>query len=120
MVKLKEMLEWASKSLSRIDVRLQAFKRAAVTIVCLAMYIMAEAQKGAAGFSQATSEITTYKEPVKQLMYAIAAVIALVGAFNIYFKMQNGDQDVKKTIMMTIGGCVAFVAAATALPAFFE
>jgi len=53
-------------------------------------------------------------------MYAIAAVIALVGAFNVYFKMQNGDQDVKKTIMMTIGGCVAMVAMATALPMFFK
>lgn len=33
--------------------------------------------------------------------------------------MQNGDQDVKKTIMMTMGGCIAFVALAEALPAFF-
>ena len=52
-------------------------------------------------------------------MKAIAAVIALVGAFNVYFKMQNGDQDVKKTIMLTIGGCIAFVALSEALPAFF-
>lgn len=43
-------------------------------------------------------------------MKAIAAVIALVGAFNVYFKMSNGDQDVKKTTMLTIGGCVAFIA----------
>lgn len=43
-------------------------------------------------------------------MKAIAAVIVLVGAFNVYFKMQNGDQDVKKTIMLTIGGCIAFIA----------
>jgi hypothetical protein len=43
-------------------------------------------------------------------MKAIGAVIALVGAFSIYFKMQNGDQDVKKAIMLTIGGCVAFLA----------
>lgn len=75
---------------------------------------------GAGGFSKATQEITSYEEPVKKLMYAIAAVIALVGAFNVYFKMQNGDQDVKKTIMMTIGGCVAMVAMASALPMFFK
>lgn len=76
--------------------------------------------KGAAGFQSATAEISGYATPVKNLMYAIAAVIALVGAFNVYFKMQNGDQDVKKTIMMTIGGCVAMVAMATALPLFFK
>ncbi|MCM1337411.1 MAG: DUF4134 domain-containing protein [Candidatus Amulumruptor caecigallinarius] len=75
---------------------------------------------GAAGFTQATTEFQKYKDPVQKLLYAIAAVISLVGAFNIYFKMQNGDQDVKKTIMMTVGGCVAFVAAASALPAFFN
>ena len=51
---------------------------------------------------------------------AIAAVIVLVGSFNVYFKMQNGDQDVKKTIMMTIGGCVAFIAMSEALPMFFK
>ena len=52
-------------------------------------------------------------------MKAIAAVIVLVGAFNVYFKMQNGDQDVKKTIMPTIGGCIAFIALSEALPLFF-
>lgn len=86
----------------------------------LAVGEMRAQQTGAGGFTTATNEIQTYQEPVKNLMRAIAAVIALVGAFNVYFKMQNGDQDVKKTIMMTIGGCVAFVAMAEALPTFFR
>lgn len=75
---------------------------------------------GAAGFTKATNEISTYAAPVSNLMKAIAAVICLVGAFNVYFKMQNGDQDVKKTIMLTIGGCVAFIAMSEALPLFFK
>ena len=75
---------------------------------------------GAGGFTKATTEITSYQTPVSNLMKAIAAVIVLVGAFNVYFKMQNGDQDVKKTIMMTIGGCVAFIAMSEALPLFFK
>ena len=33
---------------------------------------------------------------------------------------QNGDQDVKKTIMLTIGGCVSFIALSEALPLFFK
>lgn len=74
---------------------------------------------GAGGFQEAATTFGTYQEPVKKLLQAIAAVIAIVGAFNIYFKMQNGDQDVKKTIMMTVGGCVAFICAAEALPKFF-
>ena len=34
--------------------------------------------------------------------------------------LQNGDQDVKKAIMLTIGGCVAFLAMSEALPLFFK
>ena len=57
---------------------------------------------GAGGFTKATTEISSYQTPVANLMKAIAAVIVLVGAFNVYFKMQNGDQDVKKTIMAAV------------------
>ncbi len=78
------------------------------------------ASKGAAGFTKATQEVSSYQTPVSNLMKAIAAVIVLVGAFNCYFKMQNGDQDVKKTIMLTIGGCIAFIALSEALPLFFN
>ena len=70
-------------------------------------------------FADATSTITGYAPSVKKLLYAIAAIIALVGAFNVYHKMTNGDQDVKKTIMLTLGGCIAMLALSEALPAFF-
>ena len=86
----------------------------AVTALVLSVGDVMAASKGAAGFTKAT------QEPVSNLMKAIAAVIVLVGAFNVYFKMQNGDQDVKKTIMMTIGGCIAFIALSEALPLFFK
>ena len=44
--------------------------------------------KGVGGFTKAISEVTDYQTPVSNLMKAIAAVIALVGAFSIYFKMR--------------------------------
>ena len=56
--------------------------------------------KGAGGFTKATTEISSYQTPVANLMKAIAAVIVLVGAFNVYFKMQNGDQDVKNILVL--------------------
>lgn len=87
--------------------------------ISLAASEMMAASKGAAGFTKATTEVSSYQVPVSNLMKAIAAVIVLVGAFNVYFKMQNGDQDVKKTIMLTIGGCIAFIALSEALPLFF-
>lgn len=75
--------------------------------------------EGADPFAAATGTIKGYQTSVQNLLYAIAAVIALVGAFNVYHKMTNGDQDVKKTIMLTLGGCIAMIALSQALPAFF-
>ena len=119
MFQLKQVFKFVKNGCERV---IDSSKRGLASFVLGAMYgVQAFAQsKGAGGFSSATTEINSYAGPVKNLMYAIAAVIALVGAFNVYFKMQNGDQDVKKTIMMTIGGCVAMVAMATALPMFFK
>ena len=94
-------------------------QKGVLALVCLTVSV-GEASKGAAGFTKATQEVSSYQTPVSNLMKAIAAVIVLVGAFNVYFKMQNGDQDVKKTIMLTIGGCIAFIALSEALPLFFK
>lgn len=90
---------------------------AALAIVNLAAH--AQASKVAAGLGKAQQEFASYKGPVQNLLYSIAAIIALIGAFNVFAKMQNGDQDVKKTIMMVVGGCVALVAMAQALPLIF-
>ena len=97
-------------------------KRAALLLVFGFVCTIADAQdiaKGGAAITTAGGQIAQYITPVKNLMYAIAAVVAVVGAFSVYFKMQNGDQDVKKSIMMTVGGCIALLAMATALPAIF-
>ena len=91
-----------------------------VIALCTSATQLLASSTGAGGFTKATTEISSYQTPVSNLMKAIAAVIVLVGAFNVYFKMQNGDQDVKKSIMMTIGGCVAFIAMSEALPLFFK
>ena len=97
-------------------------QKGVLALVCLTVSVgeAMAASKGAAGFTKATQEVSSYQTPVSNLMKAIAAVIVLVGAFNVYFKMQNGDQDVKKTIMLTIGGCIAFIALSEALPLFFK
>ena len=80
-------------------------------------YAMADA--GSSAITGAVGTFKGYLEPVRNLLYVIAAVVSIIGAFNVFYKMNNGDQDVKKTIMMTIGGCAALVAMAVALPKFF-
>ena len=81
-------------------------------------YAMADA--GSSAITGAVGTFKGYIEPVRNLLYVIAAVVSIIGAFNVFYKMNNGDQDVKKTIMMTIGGCVAFIAMSEALPLFFK
>ena len=116
-------MQQLKKKLQRAADRFMASKfaqKGVLALVCLTVGEAMAASKGAAGFTKATQEVSSYQTPVSNLMKAIAAVIVLVGAFNVYFKMQNGDQDVKKTIMLTIGGCIAFIALSEALPLFFK
>lgn len=80
------------------------------------------AQDTAAGsnaLSMAKETIKTYVPLVRDLIYALAGVVALVGAISVFIKMNNEEQDVKKSIMMIVGACVFLVIAATALPKFF-
>lgn len=72
-----------------LSIRLLALRAAVffLSFVSSATYALA-ASKGAGGFTKATTEITSYQTPVSNLMKAIAAVIVLVGAFNVYFKMR--------------------------------
>lgn len=87
----------------RIKESCMAFGRRAAIVLGTFTFAVSEAMagsKGAAGFTKATQEISSYETPVSNLMKAIAAVIVLVGAFNVYFKMQNGDQDVKNILVL--------------------
>lgn len=75
---------------------------------------------GSSAINQIASQISNYKEPVTRLVYAIAIVLAIVGALKITVKMWNGDQDVQKQIVMYFGGALALCALASLMPAFFE
>ena len=74
---------------------------------------------GTNAIATVTDEIEKYIPVVQKLCYAIAGVVAIVGAVSVYFKMNNEEQDVKKSIMMIVGACIFLVAAAQALPLFF-
>lgn len=74
---------------------------------------------GTNALSTVTEEIAKYVPYVVKLCYAIAGVVAVVGAISVYIAMNNEEQDVKKKIMMVVGACIFLVAAAQALPLFF-
>ena len=74
---------------------------------------------GTTALGTVTTEIAKYVPVVVKLCYAIAGVVAIVGAISAYISMNNEEQDVKKKIMMIVGACIFLVAAAQALPLFF-
>jgi predicted small integral membrane protein len=84
------------------------------------------AQNSAGNYDAGTTALTTVSEEIAKyvpivvkLCYAIAGVVAIVGAVSVYIAMNNEEQDVKKKIMMVVGACIFLVAAAQALPLFF-
>lgn len=117
---LKKNLKFLKNGMARFKMQRRLWTVAIIQFFFGMTTAFAQAGAGAGAFTEAASSIEAYQAPVQKLMYAIAAVIALVGAFNVYHKMVNGDQDVKKTIMLTLGGCIAMVALSTALPQFFK
>lgn len=74
---------------------------------------------GEDALTQSTAGIQKYLPLVRNLIYAIAGIVAVLGGISVYIKMNNEEQDVKKSIMLIVGACIFLVAAATALPLFF-
>ncbi len=89
------------------------------TTAAIAQNSAGDYSAGTTALETVTTEIAKYVPYVVKLCYAIAGVVAVVGAISVYIKMNNEEQDVKKSIMMIVGACIFLVAAAQALPLFF-
>jgi len=53
------------------------------------------------------------------ILYAIASVVAIVSAFQIYYKMNVGEEGVTKSITILVGACLFLIGATIVFPAFF-
>ena len=74
---------------------------------------------GASALSNAHDYTVTMMLYVVYLSYAVAALVAIIGALQIYIKMQTGEGDVTKSIMMLVGACLFMIGAYILFPAFF-
>lgn len=77
------------------------------------------AQDGNAGINEATTKVKSYFETGTDLMYAIGAVVGLVGAIKVYQKWNSGEHDTGKVASSWFGSCVFLVIVATVLQSFF-
>lgn len=80
--------------------------------------IMAQGN-GAAGIQEATQMVTSYFDPATKLIYAIGAVVGLIGGVKVYNKFSSGDPDTSKTAASWFGACIFLIVAATILRSFF-
>lgn len=80
---------------------------------------MAQAD-GNAGISEATSLIKGYFNTGIDLMYAIGAVVGLIGAIKVYNKWSAGEPDTMKVASSWFGACIFLVVVATVLKSFFK
>jgi hypothetical protein len=71
------------------------------------------------GINEATSMVTSYFDPATKLIYAIGAVVGLIGGVKVYGKFSSGDPDTSKTAASWFGACIFLIVAATILRSFF-
>jgi len=97
-------------------------------IVCALCFIpcTALAKSGGVNYSWGAGALATMHDFVVTMMlyvlyicYAIASVVVIVAALQIYIKMNTGEDGVVKSIVSLIGACLFIIGASVVLPAFF-
>ena len=86
--------------------------------VVLASAAMAQGN-GIKGITDATSMVTSYFAPLTKLIYAVGAVVGLIGGIKVYLKFSSGDPDTSKTAASWFGACIFLVIVGVVLESFF-
>ena len=95
-------------------------KKKITMLLLMATAIGAYAQgNGIAGINEATKMVTSYFDPGTKLIYAVGAVVGLIGGIKVYNKFSSGDPDTSKTAASWFGACIFLIVAATILRSFF-
>ena len=70
------------------------------TTAALAQNSAGDYSAGTTALTTVTEEIAKYVPIVVKLCYAIAGVVAVVGAISVYIAMNNEEQDVKNILVL--------------------
>ncbi|HXB94435.1 MAG TPA: DUF4134 domain-containing protein [Puia sp.] len=95
-------------------------KRAGLTAAGALAIGLARAQDGNVGISQANTMIRGYYDTGTQLLYAVGAVLALIGAIRVFREWNQGHQDqAYRAAAGWFGSCIFLVVVATVIRSFF-
>ena len=113
-----------AKGFHKVSAWIYKNRRPLMIMLCLVCVLTASADDdmtstGVKAFGEVTNSLKEYIPSVRALCYALAGIVAIGGGISVYIKMNNEEQDVKKSIMMIVGACIFLIAAATFLPKFF-
>lgn len=89
------------------------------TVTLLIISISLYAQDGNSGITAATTQVKSYFSTGTSLMYAIGAIVGLVGAIKVFKKWNDGEHDTGKVASSWFGSCIFLVVVATVLKSFF-
>ena len=119
MIKLQKFKNKIKKFVTSPRAQMIAIMAIFGSAMCFAQNTAGHNEAGTPARTTESEESAKYVPIVVKLCYAIAGVVAVVGAISVYIAMNNEEQDVKKKIMMVVGACIFLIAAAQALPMFF-
>ena len=94
-------------------------KKCVLLFPMLLITIIVSAQDGNAGINEANTKVRSYFAAGTNLMYAVGAVLGLIGAVKVYSKWNSGDPDTGKVAAAWFGSCVFLVVVATVIRSFF-
>lgn len=107
------MKKWSKKFKGK------TLKAGALCLLLTLGELYASAQDGNAGIQQANTQIRSYFDSGTTLMYAIDALVGLIGAVKVFQKWNAGDQDTSKVAAAWFGSCIFLVVVATIIKSFF-
>ena len=93
--------------------------RAGAVLALVAIHYRSIAQDGIRGINEASEKVRSYFDAGTSLMYAVGALLGLIGAVKVYQKWNAGDQDTSKVAASWFGSCVFLVVVATVIRGFF-
>jgi len=77
------------------------------------------ASLGTSAISEATSDIKSFYDPIKKMIWIIAAIIGLIGAVKVYSKIMGKDPESTKHGAAFLFGAIALVALETFIRKMF-
>lgn len=97
----------------------EKLRRVTLLSAMVVLQLLGQAQDGNAGINEANTKVRSYFTSGTNLMYAVGAIVGLIGAVKVYQKWNSGDHDTGKVAAAWFGSCVFLVIVATVIKSFF-